>query len=479
VAAPASLRKDRSARRLFLVFGAVLASVLLTNVITQTFSSRIESLSNDIVFNTAPSIERLAALRGATLETELRLSAYLQQGGSDASLGRLIDESLERLNRGIQQYLDRPIAPGEQRHWATLQDARIRFDQAVRRTRELAEAGNQRDANQMFRRVVEPLGTTVLDAAMRAVESNAHHGRVLATRIEETRRRTIWWLNGLTAFSILLGAAGALIIQRQTLQRRTLVEAHARFLEDRAAELEQFAGRVAHDIRNPLSSAAMTAQLIERRATDEHGREIAHRVIRSLERAAAITSGLLDFARAGAKPDPGARTSPREVLADLATSLTQEAAHAGIELLLEPIPPVRVACSEGVYLSLVGNLARNAIKYMGDSAERLIRIRLIDEGTFVRTEVSDTGPGIAAAALPSLFASYFRAGGTQQDGLGLGLATVKKLAEGHGGRAGVRSELGKGSTFWFTLPRAGRLDDPRPDQPAPPGANPPTTGLRH
>jgi signal transduction histidine kinase len=56
-----------------------------------------------------------------------------------------------------------------------------------------------------------------------------------------------------------------------------------------------------------------------------------------------------------------------------------------------------------------------------------------------------------------LFEPYFRVGHDRtKEGLGLGLATVKRLAEGHHGSAGVSSELGKGSTFWFELPRAGR-----------------------
>lgn len=67
-----------------------------------------------------------------------------------------------------------------------------------------------------------------------------------------------------------------------------------------------------------------------------------------------------------------------------------------------------------------------------------------------------SGPGIAAALLPSLFEPYFRGrGAAGREGLGLGLATVKKLAEGHGAAAGARSTVGEGSTFWFTLRRAG------------------------
>jgi len=111
---------------------------------------------------------------------------------------------------------------------------------------------------------------------------------------------------------------------------------------------------------------------------------------------------------------------------------------------------------------------RNAIKYMGSRTQREIQVRVLERNEFVRTEVDDTGPGIPADKLASLFQPYFRANRSGVEGLGLGLATVKKLAENHGGRAGVVSVVGKGSTFWFELPRAGTPADSEADErPAP------------
>ena len=172
----------------------------------------------------------------------------------------------------------------------------------------------------------------------------------------------------------------------------------------------------------------------------------------SLSRADAITSALLEFARAGARPDPGARTEVRAVLSGAVAELATEAARSNIELRAEDVPDAFVACSTGVYLSLVGNLVRNAIKYMGEVATKRITLRVTADQELVRTEIADTGPGISADKLPSLFEPYFR-GQRGPEGLGLGLATVKKLAEHHGGGVGVRSDLGAGSTFWFDLPR--------------------------
>lgn len=394
------------------------------------------------------------------MEVELALSHYLHQASGRAALGAQFDRALQGLNDEVHAYLELQDLPGEEHYENAVQQAWARFDESARRTREFVDAGQAPEAAKRFTRAVEPAADRLLDAAVRTIEFDAQYGRQLASRIKEIRHRTLWLANGLTAFCVALGVAGALFIERQARSRRAAALAYAKFLEERADELEQFAGRVAHDIRNPLSSANMGAELIAAGAPPERSQEYAQRVVRSLERAESITSALLEFARSGARPDPGARTDPRGVLADLESPLTQEAERARITLHIEPAPAVLVACSVGVYLSLLGNLVRNAVKHMGDSPTRRIDVRVLERAAVVRTEVTDTGPGIAKHELGSLFRPYFRATGSGgREGLGLGLATVKKLAEGHGGSAGVSSVVGQGSTFWIELPRAGAASE--------------------
>ncbi|HMJ10990.1 MAG TPA: HAMP domain-containing sensor histidine kinase [Polyangiaceae bacterium] len=455
--APSAPTKDASTRILVVVFTVVMGSFVLTTLAVQRASREVDTLSDRIVSSSAPSIEHLAALRGSTLEVELALSHYIHQAPDARSkLNLALDRALKRLADEVHAYLALTDLPGEEQYENTVQQSWARFDEAVRRTREQADTGNSSDAFQRFTRVVEPSASRLLDFSVRAIEFDAQYGRTLAARIKEIRRRTLWLANGLSAFCVALGVAGALFIDRQARSRRAAALAYSKFQEARAAELEQFSGRVAHDIRGPLSAAKLGAELIAAGAPEERNQEYAERVVRSLARADAITSALLEFARSGARPDPGARTDPREVLADLEPAVLQEAQRTQISVRFEAAPPVFVACSVGVYLSLVGNLMRNAIKYMGDAATRRIHVRVTERGAVVRTEVTDTGPGVAEADLESLFQPYFRApGNTVREGLGLGLATVKKLAEGHGGRAGASSEVGRGSIFWFELPRAG------------------------
>ncbi|MDY7232815.1 ATP-binding protein [Hyalangium rubrum] len=445
---------------LSLAFVAVVGSFLVTNLIVQRSSAAVGTLSEDIIYNSAPSIEHLTLVRRSVLEAELLLSRFIHEPSRRPELGASLEAALARVKEGANAYLTLSSFAGEQAVRMDVHESWLRFDNAVKHARAAVESNASAEASSLFVQEVEPAGRHILEDVTRGIEYNAVRGRELAASIRETRRDNMWLANGLNAVCGLLAVVVAWLLHREARTRRALFDAHSKFLEERAAELEQFAGRVAHDIRNPLSAARMAAELAMRKSTEAPARESVTRIIRSLSRADAITGALLDFARSGARPDPGARTEPRAVIADMLGGFAGEAEQVGISLQCEPVPPVLVSCSTGVYLSLLGNLVRNAIKYMGDAEMRRVTVRVKEEGNFIRTEVSDTGPGIASANLASLFEPYFRGQGVSAEGLGLGLATVKKLAEGHGGRVGVTSERGQGSTFWFELRRAGSSWEP-------------------
>ena len=112
-----------------------------------------------------------------------------------------------------------------------------------------------------------------------------------------------------------------------------------------------------------------------------------------------------------------------------------------------------MACSAGVLASVLSNLLQNAIKHIGDSqGERTISVAIGERDHTLHFEVKDTGPGVPPHIGERVFERYVR--DDRSSGLGLGLATVKHLVEGAGGRLGFESAAGKGSCFWFELPRA-------------------------
>ena len=98
------------------------------------------------------------------------------------------------------------------------------------------------------------------------------------------------------------------------------------------------------------------------------------------------------------------------------------------------------------------NLVHNAVKFSPDGGEVTVRVR--PDGDGVRVEVVDHGIGIARADQPRIFERFYKAdrARVRGGGTGLGLAISRHIVAAHGGRIGVESEEGRGSTFWFTLP---------------------------
>jgi signal transduction histidine kinase len=98
------------------------------------------------------------------------------------------------------------------------------------------------------------------------------------------------------------------------------------------------------------------------------------------------------------------------------------------------------------------NLVNNAVKYAPDSPDIYLIIK--NQGTHVKISVKDNGPGIAKDKQPYVFDRYYQADHSKEayTGLGLGLYICSEIIRKHNGTIGVDSELGQGSTFWFTLP---------------------------
>jgi signal transduction histidine kinase len=240
-------------------------------------------------------------------------------------------------------------------------------------------------------------------------------------------------------------------------QHHRMSEERNRLAENRAEELEAFAGRVAHDLRNPLNAIALRVGVGMRRfASNEPVREALEHVSAAVGRMNEMIDGLLDFARAGGRPDPAARADLALVLDRAMVDFIDDAGEAQADLAVEPVASLAVACPAGPLGSVLGNLVRNALKFIVESppTERRIRVRAQPCGDRVRIEVEDTGPGIPAGMERAIFEPFVRTGTRSQPGLGLGLATVKRIVEAYGGEVFVAPHEGHGSTFVVELPVA-------------------------
>jgi len=312
----------------------------------------------------------------------------------------------------------------------------------------MSTALRERDPAAARQVVVEarPLFYRFDNALREAVERNGRSAAELSARISglaASGRVTAFTLD---ALSLLLAIAAGYVVVRVT--RRYLASLAARM-----SDLEQFAGRVAHDVRGPLTSVSLAIGLAKRSGKgDASILPMMERATRTVQRVSQLVDGLLVFARSGASPRETAHADARAVLEGVTEEMMPAAQEKEIDLRLERVDPCLLGCSPGVLVSLLSNLMANAIKYMGNSPLRQVTVRVLDQGAMARIEVEDTGPGIPEAMRERIFSPYVRAAEASIPGLGLGLATVRRLVDGHGGAVGLESKA-SGSLFWFELPK--------------------------
>ncbi len=223
----------------------------------------------------------------------------------------------------------------------------------------------------------------------------------------------------------------------------------------------EFLSRMSHELRTPLNAVLGFAQLIE---GDAHARgdavlgERAQYIQRGGRHLLALINEMLDLARieAGTLPVRLEPVALEPVLQGSSRLLGPAAAERGVQVELPPPSPepTWVSADPTRLRQVLLNLLSNAVKY--NRAGGRVRVALRAVGGRLRIECTDTGPGLTAAQRGSLFRAFQRvhADADAIEGAGIGLALSKALVERMGGRIGVESEPGEGSTFWFELDRA-------------------------
>jgi signal transduction histidine kinase len=439
-------------RALIASFAAVAVTFTVGIALAQIFNAQIRSAAQEITGNSAPSVAWLSSMRSALRELEVRLEDHVRacDAGRCNPTPDRVPELRETLRDTWSDYRALPTFPGETELWPAIERPLTQLDEAVTLTLAAVAEGEATRADERFRHDVEPL-TRRADAGVATLIAFDHEqGLLVAQRIDVLARRGIAVAVLLDVLSIGLTIFAAALAIR-------VVQRYQRSLRQRAQELDQFAGRVAHDVKSPLASTAAALHVLRAEATTDRGRTSLEGAQRSIARVQRLVDGLLEFARAGAAPSGKASADVREVIEDVLTELRPIASDHHVELQVASVPPDAVACSPGVLTSVVSNLVRNAITHMGSSPVRKVRIRACRaEGeAAVRVEVEDTGPGIPEAFAPRVFEPFQRGPGAQVPGSGLGLANARRFVRAHGGRIGFDSVPGRGAVFWFEFPRIG------------------------
>lgn len=219
-------------------------------------------------------------------------------------------------------------------------------------------------------------------------------------------------------------------------------------------ELEAFAHTVSHDLRSPLTIILGYIQLIrdEKGANlDEETLGFLHTVIKSAKGMADLIEDLLNFARSGKAAIQLQETN----LADLAqkTISQQKIKSPGRSVKVEIEPRMMVKADPHLMGIVLDNLIGNAWKYTSKKPEATIQIWMEKQGNEHVCVIRDNGDGFDQKDYYKLFGAFQRLHTSNEfPGTGIGLATVKRILERHGGRVWAKGEKGAGATFYFSIP---------------------------
>jgi signal transduction histidine kinase len=443
--------RDR-AQRLGLVlavsFGLTTCCFLGSRVISEYQARGIREDSETISLRTLPANDLLAEIGSNLRLIESAIDKLEDGGASQPTLDRVraTTRSAERrVGERWSSFRSLATVSGEQELALTTEanlramDAEMRVLLEGDRTKGSNIAESIDAARNAVRRVDEDI--RAMSAFNRRIAVEA------AERVERYRNTSRTWGIALDAASAMLALVTMYFVMRVVRRFRTLVE-------ERMSELEYFAGRVAHDVRSPLATVSFVLELVGQRATlDPKVQAYAERGLRTLQRVGQLVDGLLAFAVAG-RPTTGAgHADVKSVLDGIIDDAKLKADEGGIEIDYEPPDAkARMTCSPGVLTSIASNLLTNAIKYMGDSPKKQVAIRTRCVGGAMRVEVKDSGPGMPPPLVSRAFEPYVRGAVSTIPGFGLGLATVRRLVEVHGGSVGAVRNDDAGMLFWFELP---------------------------
>jgi PAS domain S-box-containing protein len=218
-------------------------------------------------------------------------------------------------------------------------------------------------------------------------------------------------------------------------------------------ELEQFAYIASHDLQEPLRAVAGMVQLLQKRyqgQLDQRADEYISLAIDGATRMQTLINDLLAYSRVERRGNPIQSIDANKSLASALRNLQISIAEQGATITNDPLPTLEADPTQ--LTQLFQNLIGNAIKFHGETPPQ-IHIAAEDLGEGWRFSVHDNGIGIEPQYFERVFLIFQRLHTRREySGTGIGLSVCKKIVEWHGGRIWIESQIGRGSTFYFTIP---------------------------
>jgi signal transduction histidine kinase len=388
---------------------------------------RVRLLTDEHVFEKSP---------GVMADLDARIAAA--QADYDAAAAEFESQPLMPEERAPWQNLKAELAQIKLRLGSVLALSRVNEDEAARRALVGLEDDYTRAGNDL--RVL--------------TELNTRNAKDAVPRAAALQRSSELYLALLATVGAALAMAVGLAVTRTLQARERMMRLYTQRLETSNKDLDAFAGRVAHDLRAPLTTATVTTSwLLSRCSLRAEQQKKLDVLKRSFGRMDAIIQDLLALSRIA--PDGSTcLCDPASATEQLRDELTSRAEQSSVSLTID-VQAASVHCSEGLFRQVIWNLADNAMKYRRTGVPPHVEICGRACGRTYELAVRDNGIGISHEEAKLVFEPFFRAsGGKTEPGTGLGLSIVKRAVEASGGRISVTSEPGNGSEFVARLPLA-------------------------
>jgi len=277
----------------------------------------------------------------------------------------------------------------------------------------------------------------------------------LIHRVEDVTALVIGGKSGVSSAELEAARRGAADMEGEVLMRSRELGLANRQLRALNEELEAFSYSVSHDLRAPLRHIAGFADMLVQHTAstlDEKGRRYLSTIIDSAGRMGQLIDDLLAFSRTGRAEMRQQKISLQDIVATVSRGMKDDVGGRPVEWRVGPLPEVRGDAS--MLKQVFSNLLGNAVKYSRHSPEILIEIGCkMDSAEQVEIHVRDNGAGFDMKYAPKLFGVFQRLHSTSEfEGTGVGLALVRRIVQRHGGRTWAEGAIGKGATFYFTLP---------------------------
>jgi signal transduction histidine kinase len=448
----------RSRQLVRVAFALVAVVVLVVTAFAIAQIRGLEDSARDIVRNMLTSVRLLGELESEVKTKQILVNEHIlaSEPKDRARLETRIAAVEAQIAATTGAYAPWVNLPGERPAWNLAQKDLKDLDGPIARVVAFSRENLDTEARWEME-LAAGLFTRVSQDFDRLISINDRGATQSLAAVSAIRRRLMITLLA----AGLLAIAGILAVgtwaARRVARHEEEAARSAQMLEDRNRELDAFAGRVAHDIRNPLMVIHLAADQLSE-LVPKHARptELLRRGVQRME---TLVDDLLTLSRVEGRVR--GTCDPAGVAAQIQEDFAPHFEEVKGKLRVA-VKHAAVSCSEGLLHQVLTNLTENAMKYQRPEAIPEVEISGIAVDDRYDLRVSDNGLGISPEDAGRVFEPFYRSPHTQDlPGTGLGLSIVSRVVQASGGTVSVESELGRGSTFIVRLPT---VDAPRPDQ---------------